>query len=66
VDIILNTQHQNIKTTKNVIKLAVSRIREERICRCASALETAFVTAPEKIPPEQKKKLKLIIGKYIK
>jgi 5'-methylthioadenosine phosphorylase len=66
VDVILSTQHQNIEITKNVIKLAVSRIPERPICQCASALETAFVTAPEKIPPEQKKKLKLIIGKYIK
>jgi 5'-methylthioadenosine phosphorylase len=66
VDVILSTQHQNIEITKNVIKLAVSRIPERPVCQCASALETAFVTAPEKIPPEQKKKLKLIISKYIK
>jgi 5'-methylthioadenosine phosphorylase len=66
VDVILNTQRQNIETTKNVIKLAVSRIPERRDCPCATALETAIVTAPEMIPPEQKKKLNLIIGKYIK
>ncbi len=65
VDVILNILHQNIETTKSVITLAVSRIPEKRECPCASSLKTAFVTAPELIPPEQKKKLKLIIGKYI-
>jgi 5'-methylthioadenosine phosphorylase len=66
VDVILNILHQNVETTKSVIKLAVSRIPEKRECPCASTLKTAFVTAPEKIPPAQKKKLNLIIGKYIR
>ncbi|MFC1949534.1 S-methyl-5'-thioadenosine phosphorylase [Chloroflexota bacterium] len=65
VDVILETMHHNIDTAKNIIKLAVSRIPEQRDCSCASALATAFVTAPEAIPAEQKKKLSLIIGKYI-
>ena len=38
---------------------------EKRDCDCASALKTAIVTAPELIPAEQKKKLNLLIGKYI-
>ncbi len=66
VDVILNTMHQNVDTAKSIIKLAVSRIPEKRDCPCATALETAIVTAPEMIPPEQKKKLNLMIGKYIK
>ncbi len=65
-DIILNIQHQNIDTVKKIIKLVVSRIAEKRDCGCATALETAIVTAPEMIPPEQKKKLNLLIGKYIR
>jgi 5'-methylthioadenosine phosphorylase len=66
VDVILETMRHNIDTAKNIIKLAVSRIPEKRDCSCQSALATAFVTAPEAIPPEIKKKLSLIIGKYIK
>ena len=65
VDIILNTQHQNIDTAKKTIKLAVSRIPEKRNCGCATALEGAIVTDPELIPAEQRKKLNLLIGKYI-
>jgi len=66
IDVILNTMRKNIDTARKIIKLAVSRIREKRDCDCATALETAIVTAPEMIPPEQKKKLGLLIGKYVK
>ncbi len=66
VDVILNFLRQNIETTKKVIELAVSRIPEKRDCPCATALKTAIVTTPEMIQPEQKKKLELIISKYIK
>ena len=66
VDIILDILHKNVDTAKKIIKLAVSRIPDKRDCGCATALENAIVTAPEMIPPEQKKKLSLLIGKYIR
>jgi 5'-methylthioadenosine phosphorylase len=64
VDVILEILHHNIDTAKEIIKKSVERIPAERNCPCASALSTSFVTSPEKIPEEQKKKLKLIMGKY--
>ncbi len=65
IDVILNVLRQNIDTARKIIKLAVSRIPEKRNCSCATALEGAIVTNPELIPAEQKKKLNLLIGKYI-
>jgi len=65
IDVIINTMRQNVDTAKRIIKLAVSRIPEKRDCACATALETTIVTDPELIPDEQKKKLDLIIGKYL-
>jgi len=65
VDVILDILHKNVDTARKIIKLAVSRIPDKRHCGCARALETAIVTAPELIPPEQKKKLSLLIGKYL-
>jgi len=65
IDVILNTMRHNIDTAKNIIELAVSRIPEKRDCPCPTALETAIVTDPKLIPAEQKKKLDLIIGKYL-
>ena len=66
IDVILNVQRQNIATAKKIIKLAVSRIPEKRTCECATALKTAIVTDPKLIPAKQKKKLNLLIGKYLK
>jgi 5'-methylthioadenosine phosphorylase len=66
IDVILNTMRQNISTAKNIIKRAVSRIPEKRYCPCFCALEIAIVTDPKLIPDDQKKKLNLIIGKYLK
>ena len=65
IDAILNVLRQNIDTAKKIIKLAVSRIPEKRNCGCATALEMAIVTNPTLIPAEQRKKLDLLIGKYI-
>jgi 5'-methylthioadenosine phosphorylase len=65
IDVILRVQHQNIDAAKQIIKLAVSRIPQRRDCECATALKTAFVTDPAAMPAEQKKKLDLIIGKYL-
>jgi len=57
---------KNVENTKRIIKLAVGRIPRKRECECAHALAMAIVTVPEAIPPEVKKKLALIIGKYVK
>jgi len=65
IDVILNVLRQNIDTAKKIIRLAVSRIPEERNCGCATALKTAIITDQKLIPAEQKKKLNLLIGKYI-
>ena len=65
VDVILDILHKNVDTARRIIKLAVSRIPDKRHCGCARALEMAIVTDPELIPPEQKKKLSLLIGKYL-
>ncbi len=65
VEAILTTMRQNIENAKKTIKLVVSRLPDKRECDCASALGPALVTPPEMIPAEQKKKLDLLIGKYI-
>jgi len=66
VDVILNTQHKNVDTAKRIIKLAVTRIPGKRDCECATALKTAIVTDKAVMPAEQKEKLNLLIGKYLK
>jgi 5'-methylthioadenosine phosphorylase len=62
---VIKTLNNNIDTAKQIIKLAVKKIPQHSGCNCAHALDGAIVTAAEKIPAAQKKKLGLIIGKYI-
>jgi 5'-methylthioadenosine phosphorylase len=66
VEAILTIMHNNIDFAKKAIKLAVGRVPLKRECGCANALKGAIVTDLAAIPAAQKKKLNLIIGKYIK
>jgi 5'-methylthioadenosine phosphorylase len=66
IDVIIQTLRHNTDTIREIIKRAVARISDKRECECANALRTAIVTAPEAITPEVKKRLDLIIGKYVK
>jgi 5'-methylthioadenosine phosphorylase len=63
---IIKTLNDNIALSKKIIKLAVKKIPEHPECHCAHALDGAIVTAPEKIPAVTKKKLGLLIEKYVK
>ena len=63
---ILSILRKNVDIAKKIIRTAVGRISEKRDCDCASALKTAIVTAPKLIPAEQKERLDLLIGKYIR
>ena len=66
IDVILETMQKNVATVKEIIKLAVKRIPDKRDCPCATALSIALVTDAKTVPPEVKKKLNLLIGKYMK
>jgi 5'-methylthioadenosine phosphorylase len=63
---ILAIQAQNLGAARKIIALAAGRLPDSRTCECATALGPAIVTTPELIPADQKKKLGLLIGKYIK
>jgi 5'-methylthioadenosine phosphorylase len=66
VDIILDILHKNIDTIKEIIRLAVTLLPGERRCQCVSAMKAAIATGGSFIPEGQKKKLALLIGKYLK
>jgi 5'-methylthioadenosine phosphorylase len=65
VDVILDTLHQNVDTIKQIIKLAVTWLPDERQCVCVSAMKSAIATGGKHIPAGQKKRLALLVGKYI-
>ena len=68
VELILENLRANIDNAKAIIKKALASIAAQKdiACGCEHALDMAIVTAPGLIPAPLKKKLDLIIGKYIK
>lgn len=66
VDEIVATLRSNVETIKEIIKLAVAEVEEERTCQCASAMSIAIATSGKNLSAEVKKKYDLLIGKYLK
>ncbi|MEE8174855.1 MAG: S-methyl-5'-thioadenosine phosphorylase [Dehalococcoidia bacterium] len=65
IDMVISNLTQNVDTAKRIITQAVIDIPLERECGCATALENAIITAPERIPRRMKEDLALLIGKYV-
>ncbi len=57
---------RNIENVQKVIREAVPRVPAARACKCGSALAHSIITDAKLIPAATKKKLKPIIGKYIR
>ncbi len=66
VEAILTIMRNNIDLAKKTIRLAAGRMPEVRDCPCASALGLGIVTNLSLVSEEQKQKLDLLIGKYLK
>ena len=65
VERVVANLNRNTSVAKQAIKNALSKIGERK-CSCGSALENAIMTEPGLIQETNKKKLSVIIGKYIK
>ncbi len=66
VDMIIANLTENARNAQQVIAEAVAVLPFERTCECASALQHAIITRPNAIPPEVKRELAPIVGKYLK
>jgi 5'-methylthioadenosine phosphorylase len=65
VEQIVAVLHQNAANACKVVKAAVAAMPSERSCACASALKFAMLTDPKTVPAETRKKLDLLVGKYL-
>lgn len=65
VEMVVANLQRNVNTAKRIVKLAASRISQQRNCGCSTALQNAIITAPEHIPEQIKKDLAPLIGKYV-
>jgi 5'-methylthioadenosine phosphorylase len=57
---------RNVEHAQKIIRNAVRILPQERSCKCGSALAHAILTDRKKIPAKTKKKLALLVGKYLK
>ncbi len=63
---IIGNLGRNAETARAVLCAAVRRLPIARDCECANALKFALVTAPELVPPDLKRELAPIVGRYMK
>ena len=66
VDDIIANLTQNAENAAKLVHAAVKAMPAERNCKCGKALANALITDRSTIPEETKKKLDLIVGKYLK
>jgi 5'-methylthioadenosine phosphorylase len=57
---------KNVANAQKIVRNAVRSLPKERSCKCGSALAHAILTDRKKIPAAAKKKLALLVGKYLK
>lgn len=63
-DIIANLT-KNAENACSVVRAAVEAMPESRACKCGSALKHALITDPSAVPAQTRKKLELLVGKYL-
>jgi 5'-methylthioadenosine phosphorylase len=62
---IIATLNQNAENAQRVLREAVLEMPAERICKCGKALAHAVITDLKLVPPATKKRLGVILQKYI-
>jgi len=65
VSTVIDYLNRNVANAQKIIREAVRSLPFERTCKCRSALAHAILTDRKKIPAQTKKKLALLVGKYL-
>ncbi len=65
VDQIISTLLKNAEHAASVVAAAVASMPAERSCTCGAALQHAMLTDPKMIPEATRRKLNLLVGKYL-
>jgi len=65
VDQVVAVLHQNADNAGKVVRSAVAAMPKERTCSCGDALKYAILTDRKAIPAEARKKLAILLDKYL-
>jgi len=66
VEQIIEYLTKNVENAKKIIAAVIKNLPQERTCKCPTALKNAIMTEARLIPASTRKKLDLLIGKYVK
>jgi 5'-methylthioadenosine phosphorylase len=66
VEMVIKTLHKNTLAAQASISRLVKTLPEKRECSCGSALASAIITNSSVIPNATRKKLDLLVNKYLK
>lgn len=66
VEMVIQTLNKNTQIAQDAIRNLARELKSERACNCGSALSTALITSPKAIPAGTRKKLDLLVSKYLK
>ena len=65
VEMVVRTLFNNTALAQKAIQILVEKLPLENPCDCQHALRDAIITRPECIPAETRKKLSLLVDKYL-
>ncbi len=65
VDAILEIMHRNVENARKLIRAAVPLLPQDLGCGCGRALEHAIISSRDRITPEARDRLGLLIEKYL-
>jgi len=65
VEMVIQTLNKNTALAQETIKLLARNFKPNRECECDRALSTALITHKDAIPAETRKKLDLLVKKYL-
>jgi len=66
VNVVLEYLNRNVENSQRILLQAVRSMPQERSCNCASALAHAILTDRQRISPQARKRLSLLVRKYLK
>jgi 5'-methylthioadenosine phosphorylase len=65
VEMVVEVLNRNTVIAQQAVRELLKILPEDRTCGCSTALADALITDPRVVPNETKKRLDLLIGKYL-
>lgn len=64
VEMVIETLNKNTQVAQQALSYLLADLPTERDCLCGTALKDAFITAPDRVPPETIARLGPLVEKY--